>query len=233
MRVVSWNMGANSCPSNLHDAAWHHLLDPAPSLAADVALVQEAVLPRWLPDNHQVHWKRAWPSLAWGTGIVTQSSQVLTELAREVEGGRFVIARLETPRGDVVVASIHAHTSLSEFIPPLEATFAAIREECYGLPFIVGGDLNTSRSAEGFWPGFGHAQFWDSIDAAGFHSCYWAEHGHEAITYRHPRGPFVGQADHILIDARTAAHARVSSLVDETESHLSDHRALVVDLLWP
>jgi endonuclease/exonuclease/phosphatase family metal-dependent hydrolase len=235
VRVVSWNMGANSVRSNLRDAAWHHLLDRSPGLDADVALVQEAILPGWLSESHRSHWVRAWPNHTnpWGTGIITRTDQTLTEMRRgEVDGGRFVVARLATERGDVVVVSIHAQTSLSEFIPPLRATFEAIGEECTGSPFIVGGDLNTARSAETFWPEHGHAEFWEAIEGAGFHSSFYDEHGHEAITYRHPKGPFVGQADHIFIDAGTANQARVSSWVDETETNLSDHRPLVVDLEW-
>jgi endonuclease/exonuclease/phosphatase family metal-dependent hydrolase len=147
-----------------------------------------------------------------------------------VEGGRFELALLESELGEFLVASIHAHTSLPEFLPPLEATFDAIRAECSGKRFVVGGDINTARSAEGFWPGYGHAEFWDRLELAGFHSSYWVEFGDEAITYVYPRGPFIGQADHVFIDEQTAGSVHVSSRVDENQPNLSDHRPLVVDI---
>src|ERR1043165_2828689 len=51
MRVVTWNMGRNSGYGDVHDAAWHHLLDGEPVGArADLALVQEAVVHSWVDD---------------------------------------------------------------------------------------------------------------------------------------------------------------------------------------
>jgi endonuclease/exonuclease/phosphatase family metal-dependent hydrolase len=235
MRIVSWNMGNNSVRNELHDAAWHHLLDEESGLHADVALVQEAVLPTWLEREHHAHWVRAWDTRSWGTGIVVKTSccSLRTDMVAEpVEGGRFVVSSLDVDGREFVVASIHAQTSVPEFMPPLVATFDAMKMLCSARRFIVGGDLNTSRSSESFWPDHGHGPFWESLDAWGFVSCFWQEHGEEAVTYRHPTGPFHGQADHILIDRETASGAVVNSHVDAASTGLSDHQALVVDIVW-
>lgn len=221
-------MGRNSGYAGVHDRAWHHLLDEAPNgLAADVALVQEAVPPAWV-DPNRLLWTRAWDSRPWGTGIVVTQGQVLTPIAFDVPGSRLVLGRLVTDRGDMAIASIHAHSE--GVIPALTETFAALRRDLGEMPFVVGGDLNTARSAEKVWPGFGHQGFWESLDATGFYTCFWGEHGREAKTYKHLRGAFDGQADHILIDAATAAQAEIQSWVDDGQPDLSDHLALVVDL---
>ncbi len=52
------------------------------------------------------------------------------------------------------------------------------------------------------------------------------------ITYRHPRGSFVGQADHILLDAATTKEAAINTHVPNLGTDLSDHLPLVVDLDW-
>jgi exonuclease III len=156
MRVVSWNMGNNSVRSSLHDAAWHHLLD-ADALGADIALIQEAVPPPWIAGTHGLLWTQAWPTRAWGTGIAVKGKHELSGIDRPIEGGRFVAGRLKAQRGPIVLVSVHARTDVPEFIPPLRRTFKAIRDECADSRFIVGGDLNTARRAEEFWPGYGHA----------------------------------------------------------------------------
>lgn len=114
MRIVSWNLGSNPVSKAHHDAAWRFLLDPA-GLNADVALVQEAVVPDEVWKTHHVHWRRAWPNSRgheWGTGIIASREFQLTSVERAVPDTRFVMARLAAARRDFVVVSIHAFTTM-------------------------------------------------------------------------------------------------------------------------
>lgn len=243
MRVVTWNLGANSVPKPSHDAALRHLLDRA-GLNADVALVQEAVLPPELAETHQVHWSQAWPNSRghnWGTAIIAKPKYSLSPIGRLVPDTRFVMANLTTDQGDFAVVSVHSFTAMdgrlysdrraASFIDRLQANFDAFRDVCVGR-FIVGGDLNTSRAAETMWPGQGHSEFWARLDEEGFYTCPWSKSGEELTTYRHPSGPFAGQADHILLHRRTATEATVETFVPDLGPGLSDHLPLVVDLGW-
>jgi endonuclease/exonuclease/phosphatase (EEP) superfamily protein YafD len=238
MRIVSWNLGANSVSKKFRDRAWHHLLDPD-GLDADVALVQEAIPPDWLDERHHVHWRRSWPEPGpiWGTGIVVKKTYSLEPIVREVPDTRLVMARLTTGDQEFLVSSIHAFTTMDpayftdgrslRFIDRLQANFDAIRNDCTDR-FIVGGDLNSGRIAESTWPGHGHEAFWAALDQARFHSCPWSSTGEEVTTYTHPSGPFSGQADHVLLDARTAQG--VVTTVPVLPAPLSDHLPLVVDV---
>src|SRR5437762_11285121 len=99
MRIVTWNMGRNSGYQGVHDAAWHHLLDQGPrGLGADLALVQEAVVPSWLETGRAL-WVRAWDTKPWGTGIVAGQDALGSKVECEVEGGRFVLAQVDTDQG--------------------------------------------------------------------------------------------------------------------------------------
>lgn len=231
-------MGANSVPREHTDAAWHHLLD-ADGLDADIALVQEAVLPAWLHHEHDVHWLPAWPKTRrWGTGIVAKKECALLPLQHSAPDTRYAMGRVIIGNTPVVVVSIHAFTTMRRdwfsdnmslsFVQRLQATFDAIGDRLKDR-FVVGGDLNTGRIAEEIWPGQGHGAFWKGLDGRGFRSCPWSQTGTELMTYEHPRGPFKGQADHILLDAVTAeqvTHTRAPELLVK----LSDHRPLVVAL---
>lgn len=242
MRVVSWNMGANAVRKEFHDGAWSYLLGSG-GLDADIALVQEAIPPAWLTNQHELHWARAWPNSpghVWGTGIVAKKGFGLAPVDRAVPDTRFVMARVRTDTAEFVVVSIHAHTSMAaanfsdgrvlRFVDRLQANFDAIGDDCRDR-FIVGGDLNTGRVAETTWPGHGHAEFWARCDGAGFHSCPWSSSGEELTTYTHPSGgAFRGQADHVLVDSETARAA--TTFVPDMPAGLSDHFPLVVDLSW-
>jgi ADP-ribosyl-[dinitrogen reductase] hydrolase len=65
---------------------------------------------------------------------------------------------------------------------------------------------------------------------AGFHSCPWSSTGEEVVTYRHPNGGFVGQADHILLDKSTATKGLRTTFVPSDGGDLSDHQPLVVEI---
>lgn len=235
---MTWNLAPNSVPKKFRDPAWHHLLDPE-GLDADVALVQEAIQPDWLDEQHHVHWRRSWPEPGpiWGTGIVTKKRFSLEPIFRDVPDTRFVMARLTTNTAEFLVVSIHAFTTMDpayfsdrrslRFIDRLQANFDAIRDDCTDR-FIVGGDLNSGRIAESTWPSHGHEAFWAALDEAGFHSCPWSSTREEVTTYTHPSGPFAGQADHVLLDATTALGA--TTAVPDLPAPLSDHLPLVVDL---
>src|SRR4051794_23866211 len=93
VRVATWNLGANSVRRELHEEAWHYLLDES-GLNADVALVQEAVPPEWVRSQWHIHWARAWPTRSWGTGIVARRNFDLVPMEVSASDTRLVMARL-------------------------------------------------------------------------------------------------------------------------------------------
>jgi endonuclease/exonuclease/phosphatase family metal-dependent hydrolase len=152
---------------------------------------------------------------------------------------RFVVGRVSVAGHAFTVASIHAFTSTAarlyedrqsrSMVERLQMNFDALRETCNDR-FIIGGDFNSGRIAESLWPGYGHGAFWDRLEAAGFHSCPWSSTGEEVVTYRHPNGSFVGQADHILLDKTTATKGLRTTFVPSDGGDLSDHQPLVVEI---
>jgi endonuclease/exonuclease/phosphatase (EEP) superfamily protein YafD len=223
-RIVTWNMGYRV---STHDDAWRYLFDDNGEVRADVALVQECVLPEWVRQEYSHVWKPAWRTTKWGTAIVARNATVLTELTGPNEFSRYVTGHVSLASTRFLVASIHAATE-PRVIPPLQEIFRALAP-LRGERFIVGGDFNTARSAEQVWPGYGHAEFWSGLDDNGYVSCYLHEHGEEAMTYAHPRGRFRGQADHLLVDEPTASTWTLRCRVLDDRS-LSDHRPLMLEM---
>jgi endonuclease/exonuclease/phosphatase family metal-dependent hydrolase len=231
VRVVTWNMGGNTVGSGLSDAAWRYLFHEDEGLQADVALVQEAVLPASM-EPERVVFARAWESRQWGTGVVVKPGLRVKPVAYDqAEDGRAVVARVEIDGDSWLVASVHARLVNGVVIPALTATVKNLFDTALPVEgrWIFGGDLNTCRLAETLWPGHGHGEFFDGLDRSRRAvNVYWKVHQREESTYTHPRTRDATQADHIFVDPVTAERVTAASVWDDRG--LSDHKPLVIEI---
>jgi endonuclease/exonuclease/phosphatase family metal-dependent hydrolase len=227
MRFVSWNQGYNTLGHRAIDKGWRFLLD---ELHSDVLLLQETTVPAWVEDEGRGHMSflRAWPKKAWGSLVLTPTPH---EVVLEDPDLRVIAVKTKLDLlGEVLLASFHARIFENRVIPHLRRSVEAVLPLLDGRRFIVGGDLNTSRAAVQFWPGYGHAEFFDWTDSLGWHDCHWQMHSREQMSLWSP-GSRPLQADHIFTDSATADHIReVSVLDDEAIRRMSDHGPLVVDV---
>lgn len=143
------------------------------------------------------------------------------------------------PLGRVSIASIHARAD-GLVVPRLRRTFDAVRTHL-GPRFIVGGDLNTARTAALAWPENGHGEFWAELDASEFRDCYYLFHGGERQTFWRDelRGQplTVGNSlmdDHVFVDPQTFDYLEDVEIIDTPDVHrLSDHGPVIIDLALP
>ena len=240
MRIVTWNMGFHDFASR-HEEAWRYLVDV---LAPDLALVQEAVPPAWLEDQFSVIPGIAWEGLPWGSAIVSKVplKPVLTDSSR----GSVVVAELSLNGLSIAVASIHARLMRPEVsaqstaqrrarvFPALAQTFDMLRP-LLRPPFVLGGDLNTFRSAEQRYPGYGHGPFWDELDEH-FYDCHWQLHHAEVGSFwGHVARGLELQDDHILVDLATGEAGGVKGsrgIADEEVRQLSDHGPIEAEVVF-
>jgi exonuclease III len=229
LRIVSWNMERQG------NDTWAFLLE---NLNPDVALIQEAILPKDGIDGYDVLWTSALPSGRWGSGILARFGKLDLEW-EDRRRGAVVMGRCTIPSlGPVSIVSLHArvnrHTHL--VIPDLRETLAHVRPRLEPR-FILGGDLNTAREAGRRWPNNGHVEFWRDIETWGLSDCHYLVHGVErqsfwrgALRYR-PAAIDGLQDDHIFVDAKTFRAVNQCFVWDTEEVRaLSDHGPLVVEL---
>jgi len=119
-----------------------------------------------------------------------------------------------------------------------ELLWAALLDSCdakHPLPWVVGGDLNSSETFDNMWAGGprGNREILDRMQGLGLRECL-RQWNHELVpTFRNPRdGKIVHQIDHHfvseslaarLVSCSTAAHAQV------LDASLSDHLPIIAD----
>jgi hypothetical protein len=226
VRCISWNHGYNTGYFDGSHRAWHQLLD---DLGGDVLLLQETTIPEWVPSRGYASFLRVWESRLWGCAVFTPDPHevLLADPKHRVLAVRSRLGGI----GELVLGSFHAGIPGGRVIPALRASVEALVPFLEGNRFILGGDLNTARGAAEFWPGHGHAEFFDWLeDDLGWHDCHWRMHGREQVSLWSP-GSRPLQADHIFVDAETAKAVRDVRVIDnQTIRGISDHGPVTVDL---
>ena len=112
----------------------------------------------------------------------------------------------------------------------LEAIFAAIAPILAGREFIVGGDFNSCRLAERRWRGYRHLEFFEGLEARGFHNCFYSLHEREQRTY-FGGGSWPLQDDHLFVSPGLAASVAACDVLDyDPVSSISDHAVLWLEL---
>jgi endonuclease/exonuclease/phosphatase family metal-dependent hydrolase len=228
MRVLTWNMGFWQRRAE-HDHAIRYLFD---ELNPDVALLQEVRRPR--SDDARFVFVSARSD--WGTAIYLRSGLDPHPLPLSVDvpgrPGRAAGALVRLPSGrEIAFVSVHVPIVSGRVIPSARSIFGALCPDLRGRSFIVGGDLNTARSAEGYWPGYGHRDFWQWLDASIFRDCHRLLNLDEQPTFRHPKMRRPIQDDHLLVSASLCESVR-SCVVHQSDEidGLSDHSPVVAEL---
>lgn len=258
MRVVTWNMqGAFGSDPAKHDRAWHYLraLDPDIALlqeASPPAWAQKEWKVFYKPAYHG----KSWGSVV----IVKDSRHSwLLEIPEEhrkrrYDGSPVVLVEVEAAIQRMVVGSVHASAwkLTTEQLLALEnqgVNLAALRcggvkdvwplyiifdDLCRLLPgktFLVGGDLNAARLMDQS-PSMagGNCEFFDKIEASGFHSALAKFHDGEVQTYfKKNSRPY--QLDHLYCDEESLKRLSRCRVLDHpvTALNLSDHAPIVAE----
>ncbi len=253
MRVVTWNMGANTRPAEYHPVAWDSLFR---QMRPDIAFLQEARVPRALTSSAGSY--TATPAKSgtkWGSVIVTRAELRLRTLSLRNTSlaafeGRLTCGVAETPLGKTLLASVHpgtghvAESYLQGFdlraarrpsAPEAYYTdliFLGLEElrAMYHCPFIFGGDWMESLLLPGW-----KRRTRDFFDRASGHGWVDTTHrlhgeGHEMRTWCKP-GQRPYQNDRIHVDASTA-HNLVSCQASDCRdiADISDHAPVLVVL---
>lgn len=247
IRVVVWNMaGGYGYQAERHDAAWRYLADLEP----DIALVQEAVPPRWAAK----HWagmvaaqKYPGSRIPWGSAVLTREGPLErfvtsseTPCLDFVWGGT-VVARSPWLDGRWLI-SIHskAESKHPSQYPPhmmaavrlchpekvweVELAAADLESLLVGQQFIAGGDLNSSLGFDANYGRRTNVTQFANLRAAGFNDLRLPFEAEEQQTYfKRGRRPY--QLDHVYGDAATLDAARSWRVIPEpaAELRLSDH----------
>jgi endonuclease/exonuclease/phosphatase family metal-dependent hydrolase len=147
----------------------------------------------------------------------------------DVTGSFVVAAEVDHPDRSVVVASIHVcpDRRLAKNVGTLGTALPAV---VAGRPFVVGGDLNSSRHFDAVYKRRTHAAFLAKMSAIGAHDCLFTLHGRETQSYW-GRAREAYQVDHLFVDAGAASRVRACDvLTTDATRKLSDHSPVVLDL---
>ncbi len=228
MRVLTWNMGFWQRRVE-HDRALQYLFA---ELQPDVALLQEVRRP--LPDDARFVFVPAHSD--WGTAVYLRSALDPHPFCLSVDvparPGRAAGASIRVPSGkEIAFVSVHVPIVLGRVIPSARCIFGGLSTDLSGRSFFVGGDLNTARSAEGYWPGYGHDDFWQWLDASEFMECHQLLKLEEQPTFMHPRMRQPIQDDHLFVSHDLAAFVRSCGVIDDDALHgLSDHLPIIAEV---
>jgi exonuclease III len=258
MRVIIWNFAGGS-PGKFggqHEEAWRYLL----SLKPDIALLQEAIIPKWVTTEWNVVWAPAYAKKKWGSAVVTHLPIIkqfdvvalepeLSELLEKF-GGQVVGANIQSGIGQELIAiSVHAPARKVQLnqIPASMLAAIKLRRNPYiwradvifgalrflpklGLPFVFGGDWNTSRLFDERYGPRDNNEFFDRMADAGFIDCLRRFHNTEVRTWFRP-GDAHYQLDHLFCDdafAKRLTSCLVHSEPAESMGY-SDHAPIIAD----
>jgi Endonuclease/Exonuclease/phosphatase family len=228
MRFVTWNMGCGpgSTYRPTHEAAWRYLLEV---LSPDVALVQEALL-------SAEALVRSFGSLVWskkrpggsgsGTGIFVRGGVDFTPLDVSIDGSYAAAVRVAVRGVPTEVVSVHVGPQ--KLRGNLEALRAWLVDHVLpDNPFVVGGDLNSSRS---FAPW--HSEYLSELSTLGLHDCHWSLHEKESPSFWGRQSAEARyQDDHFFTNRSLGQFARVCAVVDnENTRRFSDHGPVKLEL---
>jgi exonuclease III len=107
-------------------------------------------------------------------------------------------------------------------------------------PFIVAGDFNASETFDWWWgkKPRGNREIMDRFNALGLYDCLRAFQARLVPTFRHSRGSFVHQLDHLYVTPMLLSRLVDCNLGDfdrvfGRKPTLSDHLPIVADFQWP
>lgn len=224
MRITTWNQGYWQFTKR-HTEAWRHLREV---IRPDIAFLQETRPPELLYGETLIF---AEIHRGWGTAVYARELE-LKEISLEKYPARCVGAVLKTSVGrEICLFSVHAPIIRGRVFPHLAEIFGEIEEKACGRSFLIGGDLNSARLAERVWPGYGHGEFFRTIDEGRFTDCRALFHPEEIQTFFRPGQKHPFQDDHIFCTNDLAGSVRSFSVENnETTRRLSDHVPVLAEI---
>jgi endonuclease/exonuclease/phosphatase family metal-dependent hydrolase len=217
MIVVAWNMGRRH-----HKAAWTHLLD---GLTPDLALLQETAPPPEAFQRGQILHARAYPRESWGSAVYVKQGAARELPLPPEHRGWLMAADVELPGFvSLVAVSVHARLLHRNVRPNLDRAFDALELLVAGRSFVLGGDLNLSRTYDTVYRTTHHGQFLDGLEARGYVDCLRRFHAEEPQTFWGPGTSHAYQNDYVFVSQDLATRVAACEVVDRVG--LSDHSPL-------
>jgi endonuclease/exonuclease/phosphatase family metal-dependent hydrolase len=220
MKIVTWNLAHRSH----QDRTWDYLCN---TVKPDIAFLQEANPPSWVPSDAIVFVKTA---RDWSTAIYAPSLP-LSRILFQSHPSCVATASMIVRNAPILLASIHAPTQPSVF-PRLQDIFQNLETMEYANHAVVGGDLNSCRHAEKVWPKCGHETFWQRIDKGDLWvDCCRKFHSDELQTFFREGTINKFQDDHIFVSRGLSECIRSCDPLDNPNVRsMSDHIPLIAEL---
>lgn len=255
MRILTWNMARGPRRKELDGDPWAVLA----ALEPDIALLQECRPPPGRPPPGHLHFvpsAQGWGTAIWSrfplatTGDLPDGAEAERALARGALEGYVASAEVQVQaEAPILCVCVHAYPAAvkKQFLagidsatvkPPLQskvwpgdlAWWTTSHLPSRGCPAVLGGDWNTARLFDRVYRPRGNQQFFDRMQASGWHEAMRKFNPDEVRTYFcKGRGPY--QLDHVFLTSDLFARLTGAS-VAATEDVLraSDHAPVVLEL---
>lgn len=230
MRIVSWNMRKNK-------SAWDYFFQ---TLNPDVALLQESSP---INDNYSFNISSVLVKKNLNNSILYKDQEVLKLPIEDKDLMGVIASKFKTDSSDIFFLSIYGNLS---FVGTLDYVLQKtikhyvdmMRSEFNAKEIIISGDFNMDRrmdenpttsrfSKKGETR---HNDFFDSILALGFNDCLRKFHTLPIQTYRHNRGIYPWELDHMFCtDTLFERLKAINVYVDDNILSLSDHNPIVAE----
>ena len=230
MRIVSWNMRKNK-------KAWCYFFE---SLNPDIALLQETSP---LNGDYQfnVITKNVKKNL--NNSILFKTDQPEEIPIEDTQKMGLISSRYKTEKEDLFILSIYGNLS---FVGTLDYVLLEtighfvneMRQNFNAKDILISGDFNMDRrmddnptkskfSKQGETR---HNDFFDGILDLGFHDCLRKYHSLPMQTYRHNRGIYPWELDHMFVTPDLYERLKsIDVFVDDSILKLSDHNPIVAN----
>ena len=217
--------------------AWDYFFD---SLNPDIALLQETSP---LNDDHEFNILSKNVKKNLNNSILFKTDQPQELPIEDEQKMGLVSSRYKTESEDIFVLSIYGNLSFVgtlDFVllETIEHFVKEMRKNFNAQDIVISGDFNMDRrmddnptkskfSKKGETR---HNNFFDGILDLGFHDCLRKYHSLPMQTYRHNRGIYPWELDHMFVTPELFERLRsINVFVDDNILQLSDHNPIVAN----
>ena len=230
MRIVSWNMRKNK-------KAWDYFFE---SLNPDIALLQESSP---LNDDYQFNVINKNVKKNLNNSILFKTNQPKELPIEDKQKMGLISSRYQTENEDIFLLSVYGNLSFVgtlDFVllETIEHFVKEMRQNFNAKNILISGDFNMDRrmdenptkskfSKKGETR---HNNFFDGILDLGFRDCLRKYHSLRMRTYRHNRGIYPWELDHMFVTPDLYERLKsIDVFVDDNILKLSDHNPIVAN----
>lgn len=230
MRIVSWNMRKNK-------KAWDYFFE---SLNPDIALLQESSP---FNDDYQFNVINKNVKKNLNNSILFKTNQPKELPIEDKQKMGLISSRYQTENEDIFLLSVYGNLSFVgtlDFVllETIEHFVKEMRQNFNAKDILISGDFNMDRrmdenptkskfSKKGETR---HNNFFDGILDLGFHDCLRKYHSLPMRTYRHNRGIYPWELDHMFVTPDLYERLKsIDVFVDDNILKLSDHNPIVAN----